>query len=249
MARVAKTTTGKREQRTDNGGLRRGLVESELLEHATRLFAERGFAGTTLQDIADAMGLSRPSLYHYVKSKDDLLARLVEDITTDAARQAKAIARRADLDAAGKLEALVRWNVRRMAEKPDRFRLIERSESSLPPDLEKAHLEGRRQVLDTFVRVIRDGAETGQFRPVDERTAALAIIGMTNWVAWWYRPGPDHPVQPIEDAITDQALRGLLSGEQRPAGQDGISTGFARLRQDIEALERIVRHQRGDTKR
>ena len=238
----------KRDQRHENGGLRRGLMESQLLEQATRLFAERGFAGTTLQDIADAMGLSRPSLYHYVKSKDELLARLVEDITTDAARQAKALARRTDLDPAGKLDALVRWNVRRMAEKPDRFRLVERSESSLPPDLQKAHLDGRRQVLDTFTRVIREGAESGQFRPVDERTAALAIIGMTNWVAWWYRPGPDHPVQPIEDAITEQALRGLLASDLRPVGQDGIATGFARLRQDVEELERIVRRQRRDTK-
>ncbi|HEV8623432.1 MAG TPA: TetR/AcrR family transcriptional regulator [Acidimicrobiia bacterium] len=241
---MARPTTGKGEQRGENGGLRRGLVESELLEHATRLFAERGFAGTTLQDIADAMGLSRPSLYHYVKNKDELLARLVEDITTDAARQAKALARRTDLDAAGKLEALVRWNVRRMADKPDRFRLVERSESSLPPALVKAHLEGRRQVLDTFIKVIREGAETGQFRPVDERTAALAIIGMTNWVAWWYRPGSDHPIQPIEDAITEQALRGILQGDARTAGHNGVASAFARLRQDVEELERIVTRQR-----
>jgi AcrR family transcriptional regulator len=239
----------KREGRgSDNGGLRRGLVESELLEHATRLFAERGFAGTTLQDIADAMGLSRPSLYHYVRSKDELLARLVEEITTDAARQAKAIASRNELDAIGKLEALVRWNVRRMADKPDRFRLIERSESSLPPPLAKAHLAGRRQVLEVFASVIRQGADSGQFRPVDERTAALAIIGMTNWVAWWYRPDPQHPVGPIEDAMTEQALRGVLISEARGSGQDGITGAFARLRQDVEELERIVTRARGDTK-
>jgi hypothetical protein len=84
---------------------------------------------------------------------------------------------------------------------------------------------------------------------LSRRAPAFADAALPNdWVAWWYRPGPDHPVQPIEDAITEQALRGLLSGEQRPAGQDGITTGFARLRQDIEELERIVRHQRGDAK-
>ena len=53
---------------------RRELVENEIYEQAIRLFAERGFAGTSLQDIADALGITRPALYYYVKSKDELLA-------------------------------------------------------------------------------------------------------------------------------------------------------------------------------
>ena len=56
--------------------LRRDLMEGELYEKAAQLFAEKGFAGTTLQDIANAMGVSRPSLYHYIRSKDELLERL-----------------------------------------------------------------------------------------------------------------------------------------------------------------------------
>src|SRR5213079_854717 len=55
---------------------RRELVENEIYEIAIRLFAERGFAGTSLQDIADALGITRPALYYYVKSKDELLAKL-----------------------------------------------------------------------------------------------------------------------------------------------------------------------------
>ena len=49
---------------------------SEILEHATRLFAERGYDGTTLQDIADAIGITRPGLYNYISSKEQLLAAL-----------------------------------------------------------------------------------------------------------------------------------------------------------------------------
>ena len=50
---------------------------SEILEHATRLFAERGYDGTTLQDIADAIGITRPGLYNYISSKEQLLATLL----------------------------------------------------------------------------------------------------------------------------------------------------------------------------
>lgn len=69
--------------RRDNSdrSVRRDLVENEIYDHAARLFAERGFAGTSLQDVADAMGLTRSALYYYVKNKDELLARLVSEIT------------------------------------------------------------------------------------------------------------------------------------------------------------------------
>ena len=73
---------------------RRELVEAQIYEQATRLFAERGFAGTSLQDIADAMGMTRPSLYYYVKNKDQLLARLVTEITEAPAAATEEIAER-----------------------------------------------------------------------------------------------------------------------------------------------------------
>ena len=111
---------------------RRELVEAEIYEQATRLFAERGFAGTSLQDIADAMGMTRPSLYYYVKNKDQLLARLVTEITEGPAAAVEEIADR-DLDATAKLRALVRLIAARQADHAARFRLVIRSESELPP--------------------------------------------------------------------------------------------------------------------
>jgi AcrR family transcriptional regulator len=62
-----------RATRTRTSSSRRELVMSEILEHATRLFAERGYDGTTLQDIADAIGITRPGLYNYISSCSLLL--------------------------------------------------------------------------------------------------------------------------------------------------------------------------------
>ena len=110
---------------------RRELVEAQIYEQATRLFAERGFAGTSLQDVADAMGMTRPALYYYVRNKDQLLARLVTEITEGPAEAAEEIAGR-DLDATAKLRALVRLIAARQAHNAARFRLVIRSESELP---------------------------------------------------------------------------------------------------------------------
>ena len=99
---------GARRSNGRNSTTRRELVESQMYEQAARLFAERGFAGTSLQDIADAMGVTRPALYYYVKSKDDLLAKLVTEITEGPAADMRAVAERTDLDAVGKLRAIAR---------------------------------------------------------------------------------------------------------------------------------------------
>src|SRR5687768_3279860 len=101
--------------------MRRGLVEQEIFDQATRLFAQRGYAGTSIQDIADAVGLTRPALYHYVKSKDDLLARLVAEVTVVAATDIAKIARRGELSATQRLRDIVRFMARRQGEQGERF--------------------------------------------------------------------------------------------------------------------------------
>ena len=166
---------------------RRELVEAQIYEQATRLFAERGFAGTSLQDIADAMGMTRPSLYYYVKNKDELLARLVTEITEAPAAATEEIADR-DADAPTKLRELVRLIAGQQARHAARFQLVIRSESELPDDLAVAHEAAKRRVLDGFGRIVDQGVRSGEFRPRPVRTTALALIGMCNWVAWWFNP-------------------------------------------------------------
>ncbi len=180
---------GARASNGRNSTTRRELVESQMYEQAARLFAERGFAGTSLQDIADAMGITRPALYYYVKSKDDLLAKLVTEITEGPAADMRAVAERTDLDPVGKLRAIARLIAVRQASQPVRFRLLVLSEAELPDELARAHERGRRAVLKTLSEVIDGGVVSGQFRPVDPRVAALGVLGLCNWVAWWIPPG------------------------------------------------------------
>src|ERR1700678_4792608 len=86
-----------RAPRTRTSSSRRELVMSEILEHATRLFAERGYDGTTLQDIAAAVGITRPGLYNYISSKEQLLAELVRDVSESTAHSVHAARLRTDL--------------------------------------------------------------------------------------------------------------------------------------------------------
>jgi len=218
---------------------RRELVENEIYEHAIRLFAERGFAGTSLQDIADALGITRPALYYYVKSKDELLAKLAADVAGGSAAQITKLAGRPDLDAAGKLREIVRLTALRQATQSERFRLLIRSEAELPAELSDAYDTSRRAVLRAVTGVIDEGIRAGRFRPVDARIAALGVIGMWNWVAWWFRPDRDN-ADAVADQLADMAIAALQRADHRIPDGEGPAAALKMLRQDIDHLERIL---------
>lgn len=219
---------------------RRKLVENQILEQATRLFAERGFAGTTLQDIADATGLTRPALYHYVANKDEILARLVSESTETPVAVLHALNERPELTPTQKLREMANEIALRQMQAPDRFRLIIRSEAELPASLAATYQQSRRKVLKEYIRVIEDGIRLGEIRPVDPRTAALGIIGMINWIAWWYQPGDVQGDHAIAAQIADMAVRSLLQENPQPTTSEGPARAIAMIRQDLDYLERLL---------
>ncbi|WP_284741444.1 TetR/AcrR family transcriptional regulator [Amycolatopsis sp. RTGN1] len=218
---------------------RRELVENELYEHATRLFAERGFAGTSLQDIADALGITRPALYYYVKSKEELLAKLVTEVTNGPLEELTELVAQ-DVDPVRKLRGIVEIIVGRRARQPERFRLLIRSEAELPAALTEAYDEGRRAVLKTIAGVIEEGVRVGRFRPVDARVAALGVLGMCNWVAWWFHPGGRDTAEAVVEQLADMAVGALQRPDQHVLDGEGPAAALKMLRQDLDHLERIL---------
>jgi AcrR family transcriptional regulator len=220
---------------------RRGdLVENELYKRAAELFAQRGFAGTTLQDIADAMGTSRTALYYYVKNKDDLLGKLVAEVSQELAGALRAIRRKADLSPEDQLHQMAQTMVSWMASRSVRFRLLILSEQDLPPDLARTHRNAKRTIRDELAAVIAEGVRSGVFRPVDEQVAAYAIVGMCNWTAWWFRPGPDHPTEPVVEQIAEMALHSLRWPDEERHKPEGTAGALARLEAELGSLKRML---------
>lgn len=215
-------------------GLSRTLVTSELLDKATRLFAEKGYGATTLLDIANALNISRPALYHYVSSKEDLLAMLVEQVTNGFADVLGQLRSRKDISPAEKVRDVVALIVRQRAEHPDQFRILDRSEPVLPESLAKNHLAAKRKILSQLIELIDAGIEAGEFRRVDPRTTALSLLGMCNWVAWWFRPGTD--VEPVVATVTD-LVSAMLATDASSRGGDATRT-IAEIRGLLDRLER-----------
>ena len=220
---------------------RRDLVQTEIYDRAALLFAERGYAGTTPQDIADAVGISRQALYYYVRSKEEILAALVSETTTQTTAGMRQIVG-AGHDPRETLRRLAYHLVTDRARDRTRFRLLDRSESALPPELAQAFLDGRRQALILVVEVIDKGITDGWFYSTDARVSGLSVLGMCNWVAWWFEPGPDHPIEPIATQIADSAVAMLAApysdGRQRPPAD--VSAVIEAIEQHLDRLRALV---------
>jgi len=225
--------------RGEPAGRRRQLVDAEIYNVATQLFSTKGYGSTSLQDIADAMGLSRPALYHYVRSKEDILAKLVEEFAESRAHELAAVIANPDLTAIEKLRRIVIPTVRNVAEHPQRFRLLDRCENELPEEILKKHRAAKRAVRDAFIAVVTEGVAAGQFRPIDPNITAFSLIGMCTWVAWWFTPASDADIETTVNAITDLAI-GTVTGRGHSTSKSQASTPLEALqsiRRQVEALE------------
>lgn len=220
--------------------MRKELVENQMYETAALLFAQRGFAGTSLQDIADAMGITRPALYYYVKSKDELLAKLVTEITEGNTAEILKFARSRKLDPVEKLSKIAHVMAYHRALHPTRFLLLARSEAELPEGLAELHESTKRTMLRNLIEVIKDGVAAGQFRPVNPKSAALAVIGMCNWVAWWFHEEDAYSAAQVADDITNMAVASLIRAGDRITAAKGPRAAAVLLRQDLDYLDRLL---------
>lgn len=223
--------------------MRRDLVANQILEQAADLFAQRGFSGTSLQEVADALKINRTALYHYIGGKQDLFATLVEGLTRVAADRMEALADDSSLRPLEKLHRAIADMAARIASNPARFRLLLLSEGAMEGSLAKEHNNARRRTLDALTRIISDAIDAGDLRTIDPHLAAFAVFGMCNWVAWWYRQDRIANQTPdfVGETMADIAISGLrLSGTDSNGSGTSVQRAISRMQSDLSYLERSL---------
>lgn len=182
--------------------------EDEILAAAARIFREKGYHATSVRDIAESVGMLKGSLYHYIRSKDELLVRLFEGALDDTARELEAIASR-DAPATERLREMVKAYVRSVTGNVDAVALYLREWRSLPTS-ELARVRARRRAMrSAFERVIGEGARRGELANGDAKVAALAILGMCNWTYEWFRPRGRLRPEQLADELAERAVRSV----------------------------------------
>jgi AcrR family transcriptional regulator len=234
---------GRTAKTTKKPAVKKELLRQTMLDVAAKLFAERGFAGTNLQDVADALGISRPALYYYFPNKEEILASLVEEVTVFSQQQSTKLATASDANPGETLRLMTQSHAKWLLDHAVAFRVVDRSEADLPAATRQVQNTAKRALLANFSAVITRGAEIGHFRPVDPQLTAFAIFGMCSWTAWWFKPNGRLSSQEVADRIADLAVHSVQREEARRPKTMAISDALQILREDVDHIELLIKRR------
>lgn len=221
-----------------------GLTREELLGTAAQLFARKGYRATTLEDIATELGLKKASLYHYIRSKDELLADIYEQIF-DRIEAAVAPLAVSDLPVDERLRRMVHAHISVVTEEMASLSVVFSEESELPAELQSGIRHRKRAHEALFERVIAEGQRQGVFRAGSVRLMVLALLGMCNWIYKWHRPDNGTGVEEIAAEFALILESGISAGEHG----SGARPRFADLEEAFEPAGQSVRRLRAELER
>ena len=183
-------------------------------EAALTLFAERGYHGTTVGQIAQAMGLRRSgSLYNHIRGKQELLAEIFTEITRAVWAEFQAATKGID-DPAERLRRATYVFVERHLNDPRGSTIVNRDISSLEEPVRSDVMKLRRRHANAMAKLIQEGVDQGVFGVDNPRIASFAILEMCVSVVHWFRPDGALTVDEVATEYSDFAL-GLVYGPKR----------------------------------
>jgi AcrR family transcriptional regulator len=208
---------------TDAPATRRDAMRGDIATVAARLFAERGYAATTMADIAECFGFTKGALYNYVASKEEVLG-LIADRALGLLESGLERSRAEHETVAEQLLATVRHHVD-VASHDTRCLFVLEAIRGERTDDQRAVLRRRSERYQRgLARLIADGQRSGELdADLDPHLSALAVIGMCSWVAWWFDPAGKASPDRIARVFGLLCAGGLLASdhELRHAEGDG----------------------------
>ena len=181
----------------------------EILEAAAGVFHEKGYKATSIQDIADAVGILKGSLYYYITSKEDLLFEILQDVHQQGLQNLERV------DATPgtplqKIRAFVTLHVTHNAENLVKMAVFFHDFRSLKPERREI-IVAERDLYDQHLRsLIAEAQKDGSVCPdLDPKLTSIEILGMMNWIYHWYRPNGTLSVSELADTMADFVVAGI----------------------------------------
>src|ERR671934_811126 len=184
----------------------------ELTRQAARLFAEKGYHGTSIGEIADALGVQKGSLYAHIKSKQDLLYETM--VEGARAFHAGLDAIPDELPATEKIRLALRSHLRVVADQLDVATVFVQEWRYLEGERRDEIVAERRRYEDRIRAYFREGRDLGELRTdLDDGTATLLVLSAANWAYTWLQPG--RATDELADRFTALLLDGMRGYSSR----------------------------------
>lgn len=185
-----------------------------VLRTAAQVFNEKGYLASTLDEVAERLNVTKPTLYYYVRSKDEILYECVRiglTMLQDAITEVGA----SGGSAVDKLVAAMH-KYTEIVTMDFGMCVIRVGEDPLPPESQRKLRRIKAAIDREFRELIRLGIEEGSIRPCDPKIAAFTLAGALSWIGRWYRPGGAWSPDDIAKQCIALLANGLCSGKIRP---------------------------------
>ena len=179
----------------------------KILENAARIFAKKGYERASLEEIAAKLKLTKASLYHYIKSKEEMLF-LIQVQAIEQLQKALESVLESSKDPREKLAAAVKCHVRTVTQRHV-VGALRQQELILPKKWRNEIVAQRDHYERTFLKIIEEGIEKGVFQALDWKMSKMAALGALNWIVRWYSPKGKLSVDEIGETMAEFILQGF----------------------------------------
>lgn len=187
----------------------------QIITVAVRLFAERGYRATTVEDIMDSLGTTGAAFYYYFKSKEELL----QTISDEALNVVMAELERTlelELNPREALRRIISTHTRVIGSRPYLCTVLFQESREISPRLSKRITDRERQYTSAIRDIYKQGVDDGSFLDEDPEIVVNGLLGMSNWTYKWIRPRTHKPDQ-IAELFGEMALRAVTPEPATPA--------------------------------
>ena len=203
---VARTSTPETRTGKRRSG-RPGHDADSVLRVAARVFNERGYDGTSMEDLARALGVTKSAIYHHVSGKTELLSQSL-DLALDALFAVTREESATRGSAAQRLDHVLRGSVRVLVEELPHVILLLRVRGNTA--VEKRALDRRREFDHRVADLVREGIVDGDIRSdIDPAVASRLLFGMVNSIVEWYKPDRGLAAEEVADSLSTIAFKGM----------------------------------------
>lgn len=183
--------------------------KEQVIRSAAELFREKGYAASSMRDLAQKLGIEAASLYSHIKSKEEILQSLCFDMATEF-RKSLAEVEKKNVTAGEKLKLGIIGHIQVMAKDLTASAVFMNEHRHLSQPFLRDFLLLRINYINRFKAIIEEGARNGEFKDtIDKKLAVMTLFSSLNWMPMWYDPASKIVPTDLGQQLADMLVNGL----------------------------------------
>jgi len=189
---------------------------AEVYRTAAQIILRKGYDATSINDIANALGMTKAGLYHYINGKKELLFDIMnfglDELDAEVAVPAAAIA-----DPTSRLRFIIATHAQLVTRGQGAITILVDEITALSPAQNRMITRRKREYFDSLRNVLNERKSAGKLQDVDTTAATFSLLGMISWLSRWFRQDGSLTQEQVAEQIVKIAFNGLMHHESRAA--------------------------------